>query len=168
MDWNILGAIGDFVGGVLVVVSVLYLAVQLRQANRHAQASAYVGFIDAWNSLLNDLVSDEGVQEAIRAGFADFNGLPKNHQAVFHMRIGAIVNHWLVADELCEKGLLPRELYEECTNFVISLLSTKGGLQYWERDAGLTPKGQELLDLIKSGGGANVPIDKLLPWWSSE
>ena len=146
----------------------MYLAIQLRQANRHAQASAYVTWTDVWNNLLNNLVSDDQVQEAIRAGFADFHGLPKNHQALFHMRIGAIVNHWLVADELCEKGLLPPDLYEDCTSFIISLLSTRGGLQYWELDAGLTPKGQELLTLIKSGERAIVPIDELLPWWSSK
>ena len=39
MNWEAIGAIGDFMGGGVVIVSVAYLAVQIRQSNRHAEAS---------------------------------------------------------------------------------------------------------------------------------
>ncbi len=82
------------------------------------------------------------------------------------MRIGAIVNHWLVVGELRDKRLITDNLYEECTDFVVSILSSRGGLEYWEKDSQLTPKGKELLNMIKSGERNVLPIGELLPWWS--
>ncbi len=166
MNWEAVGAIGEFVGGIVVVATLIYFGRQLRQSNRHAEATAYVEWSTSWNALLNELVSEEKVQNAIRAGFKNFKSLNKNDQAIFHMRMGAIVNHWLVAGELHEKGLIPDELYEGCFDFVVALLSTPGGLQYWEIDAALTPKGTELLETIKSGRRNVKPITEVLPWWS--
>ena len=39
---QLLGNYGEFIGGIVVVVSVVYLALQLRTANVQAQASARV------------------------------------------------------------------------------------------------------------------------------
>lgn len=168
MKWEIIGALGEFIGGVVVILSLVYFGAQLRQSNRHAGASAQIAWMDAWNRVLNDLVSDEYTQSAIREGLNDFEHLPKPKQALFHMRIGAIVNHWVLAGELQEKGLIRAGLFEDCTDFVVSLLSSPGGLQYWERDAEMTPRGNELLELIKSGQRDVLPIGEILPWWSSD
>ena len=85
MNWDAIGAIGEFVGGVIVLFSLVYFGLQLRQSNRHAAANAHIAWIEGWNRRLNDLVSDEHVQEAIREGLNDFNNLDKSKQAIFHM-----------------------------------------------------------------------------------
>ena len=41
MNWQALGAIGEFVGGLLVVFSLLYLALQLRQNTRALRADTH-------------------------------------------------------------------------------------------------------------------------------
>ena len=41
MDWSTLGAIGEFAGGIAVIVTLFYLALQLRQNTRSLSASAY-------------------------------------------------------------------------------------------------------------------------------
>ena len=41
MDWNALGALGELLGAVAVVASLLYVARQVRQSNRIARADAY-------------------------------------------------------------------------------------------------------------------------------
>ena len=51
MDWVALGAIGEFVGGVVVIATIVYLALQLRNSNRQAQASAEL----QWTRDLNEL-----------------------------------------------------------------------------------------------------------------
>ena len=40
MDWNAIGAIGETIGAAAVVVSLLYLAVQIREQNKQARLSA--------------------------------------------------------------------------------------------------------------------------------
>ena len=51
MDWEAIGAIGDFFGGLVVIVSVAYLAVQIRQSNRHAEASAELTWLHDLNEI---------------------------------------------------------------------------------------------------------------------
>jgi len=40
MDWNAIGAIGETIGAAAVVVSLLYLAVQIREQNKQARPEA--------------------------------------------------------------------------------------------------------------------------------
>lgn len=166
MNWEALGAVGEFFGGIVVIVSLIYFGRQLRQSNEHAEANAYVEWNSAWNRLLNDLVTDQNVQEAIRRGFTSFYELEKHEQALFQMRIGALVNHWLVAAELKDKQLIPDELYYGCLDFVIAILATPGGMEYWEHDAEFTPRGQELMMMIKNNVRKVKPVTEVLPWWS--
>ena len=166
MNWEIIGSIGDFIGGIVIVVSIVYLAAQFRQSNRHAEATSQVAWIDSWNRALNDLVSDEATQNAIRAGLQDFDSLDKTQQAIFHMRVGSLINLWLLAGELCSKNLLSDTYNDGCTDFVVSILSTPGGLSYWKRDAKATPRGEELLEMVLSDDRDVPPFDQLLPWWS--
>ena len=42
MDWDVIGAIGDFVGGVGVIVTLGYLAVQIRQNTRAQRYESHV------------------------------------------------------------------------------------------------------------------------------
>ena len=51
MNWEAIGAIGEFMGGVVVVVSLVYLAAQIRQSNRHAEASAELSWIQGLNEI---------------------------------------------------------------------------------------------------------------------
>jgi hypothetical protein len=43
MDISTLGAIGELVGGIAVLVTIVYLAIQVRRAQSAAEANAYVG-----------------------------------------------------------------------------------------------------------------------------
>ena len=168
MNWDAIGALGEVLGSGLVMISLIYLAVQVSQSNRDAEASAEVAWMDGWNRALEGWVQDDRAIDALRSGFQDFDGLGKRHQAIFHMRVGALVNHWVLARQLSDKGLIPQSLYDDATDFLVSILSTPGGLQYWERDAGATPHGKELLDLVHRGQGRLPPVTELLPWWAAD
>jgi hypothetical protein len=41
MNWDAIGAIGELVGGAAVLVTLIYLAVQIRQANSAGSASPF-------------------------------------------------------------------------------------------------------------------------------
>jgi hypothetical protein len=168
LNWDAVGALGEVLGSVLVMISLIYLAVQVRQSNRDAEASAEVSWMDGWNRALEGWVGDDRTIDVIRSGFRDFDGLDKRQQAIFHMRIGVLVNHWVLARKLRDKNLIPDSLYSDATDFLVSVLSTPGGLQYWRRDAEATPHGKDLLDLAQRGQGRLPPITELLPWWGDD
>jgi hypothetical protein len=168
VNWEAIGAVGEVFGGLIVMISVVYLAIQVRQSNRHAEASADVAWMDGWNQVLNGWVEDDVTIETLQAGFEDFDGLPSKQQARFQMKIGAMVNHWVLADQLKSKGLMAEKIFDEATDVVTAVLSTPGGLQYWERDAAATPNGAWLLAHVKENPRGVPMITELFPWWVAD
>ena len=53
-DW---GAVGEIIGAIAVVISLLYLAIQIRNQNRESRLSTINNSLAEWNSLLS-LVAD--------------------------------------------------------------------------------------------------------------
>jgi len=51
MTWNALAAIGEIVGAIAVVVTLLYLAQQIRQSTRAAAIAALRDTTAQWNHL---------------------------------------------------------------------------------------------------------------------
>ena len=168
MNWEAVSAIAEVTGLITVVASLIYIGAQSRQANIHATANAEVAWLDALNQIINGWVSDERTTSAIRNGFGSFNTLSKSDQAIFQARIGSIVNHWILAKQLSQKGLISSDIVEEVNKVVIAMLSTPGGLEYWEHDSKATPGGIELLTIIKEQAGRAPNWIELMPWWAPD
>ena len=167
MNWVAIGAIGEFIGGVVIIVTIVYLALQLRTSNHHAEASTELEWIRDLNEIWDRWSRPENI-EAIRPGLHDFHGLNRDQQAVFHMQVGSLVNHLELGIRLVDRGLLPSSFDEIAEDHLVMLLSTKGGLQYWEIDSKGTPEGEELLKRVKSPKRPTPTFDELFPWWGEK
>jgi hypothetical protein len=168
VSWEAVIAIVEVIGLVAIVGSLLYVGVQTKQANEHATAASTIAFLDGWNKAISGFANDEATSAALRKGFRSFNSLSKHEQAIFHARIGVIVNQWLLAQQLAERNLIPDEIPTEASKFVVAILSTPGGLEYWEHDSKATPRGDELLDMAKRSLGEQPNIVEVLPWLAAE
>ena len=166
MNWEAITALAEVAGLLAVVISLVYIGVQTKQTNEHVTASSEIDWIDSWNQILNSWVSDERTTDIIRRGFHSFNNLNPSEQAVFHMRIGALVNQWLVVQKLREKDLIGSDIADEATKVVVSALSTRGGFEFFEYDWKLFPGGAELMELVKMSKDTSPSLTDLLPWWS--
>jgi len=51
MNWTAIGAVGELLGGVVVTVTVIYLALQLRGSNRQAEAATELAWIQGLNEI---------------------------------------------------------------------------------------------------------------------
>jgi hypothetical protein len=162
MNWDAFGAIGDFLGGIVVIISVGYLAVQVRQSNRHAEASTELSWIQGLNEIW-DRWAVEATANAIRKGLADFDGLSKNEQVVFQMQVGSLVNHCMVAEQLWQRRLIAPETRDAAVDVLARVLGTPGGRRYWELDEQASPDAPELMREI--GSRTPQPWDEIFPWW---
>ena len=168
MNWEAVIAVVEVVGLIAIVASLLYVGVQTKQANDHATAASSIAWMDGWNQALSDFATDEATSAALRKGFRSFESLSKHEQAVFHVRLGTLINQWLLAQQLAESGLIPDEIPIEASKFVVAILSTPGGLEYWEYDSKATPRGDELLEKAKSSVGEQPNILEILPWLAAD
>lgn len=71
MSLDDLGNLGEFVSGLAVVISVLYLAIQIRQNTRSLRAQAHQSITTHIAELNRTIVEHEGVAEILERGLED-------------------------------------------------------------------------------------------------
>ena len=110
-----LGNIGEFFGGLLVVVSLFYLAMQIRQNTRSLRAAAHQEAVRGANEWSSLLVQDSDLNRLLFQGCRDHSSLTSEELNQFtHLLFIFLRNYW-VARHLEEEGLIPlgiRATYE--------------------------------------------------------
>ena len=116
-----LGALGEFVGAIGVVLTLIYLAVQIRQNTKSVQSAAEFDVLNAWNALHNLRASDGELNEILTKGWRGkelsfsernrFNSLCYSQFNIYH---AIYYQH--------ESGVLRQELWEAFNEGLAAIL----------------------------------------------
>jgi hypothetical protein len=148
-----LGNLGDFVGGVAVIVTLIYLAQQVRQNTRALQTASRqavtAGFRD-----YNRLSFQPGATRAVAEGMRRYPEMEEPAKGLF----GSMVNdHALFiqsAHALYEAGTLEEETYQAYLRYFAAFLATPGGRAWWQEISPLyTPRMVEAVNARLEEGG---------------
>ena len=155
-----LGAIGELVGGVAVVGSLIYLALQVRQSNEGARAASIREVAGETNQVLLKLC-DPHMSQVVRTALHDFNGLSHNDQTV---AAGFLSVLFRMAETTFTVRSSPRpaQLERLCASWVAS-----NGVRPWWSASKKTfnPRFVEELESLKASA---LPLEELLPWFQLE
>ena len=95
MNWNAIGAIADIVGAMAVVVTLIYLAYEIRLSRRVNESATVDALATGWNSLNTHIVDDAELAEVRLKGFPDPDSLDPI-QLVRFLAIGqSYINHFM-------------------------------------------------------------------------
>jgi len=166
MNWDAIATISATISALAVVVSLIYLTLQIRQGNVQAKGAAHADWLTTWNDTIKGWIRDRETVQILQRGFADFSVLSNVDKAIFAQQLAVLINHWHLAADLADGGLLDESVYRGATEVVLSVCATAGGFQYLESNASGFPRGPQLLRMAKSGEGNLPPFDVLAPWWS--
>ena len=72
MNWDALGAIGEIVGAVAVIATLLYLAIQIREARLLTKSTSLQNAVSSFNELNVVMGSDPKTVDLITRGVYDF------------------------------------------------------------------------------------------------
>jgi hypothetical protein len=92
MNWDALGAIGEIIGAAGVIVSLLYLASQVRNNSRQLRHSSAQAVLDKLNGLIGQL--------AFTAGAGD----------VWNRGLSGLEIHWRIKGKMSESPLFGGDL----------------------------------------------------------
>jgi hypothetical protein len=161
-------------GGVAVVVSLIYLAVQIRQNTRQVQQSVELeraAAIKGANNLEPSMLAiaqDPGLARIFREGLADYSALKGDERLRFTMVMGAIVATF--DTRLSEQMILGIHGGPSLGDQVQSLrrfLGTPGGHEWWRRhSAEYSPVFQEFVK--EHVAGRTNPPAAATPIWNAD
>ena len=153
-----LANIGELLGGLGVLISLLFLAVQIRTGNerqaRHAWQENLFYMSDNSREVREFLHSYDGMQ-------------PDSQMKAAHALIG-MGNHLDLLLKLEKKGLETPDNVRFMTDAFVGLVSTKGGNKFWNNMASIDLFGDDLLkevdSKLKKMEVPNTNLPEVLPW----
>ena len=110
MNWDALGAIGEIVGAAGVIVSLLYLASQVRSNSRQLRHASAQAVLDKLNGLIGQLAFTAGAGDVWTRGLSGLGALKEDeelvrfssmllqafwaYEEVFHYRRAGVIEDW--------------------------------------------------------------------------
>ena len=131
VDWNALGAVGELLGAVILIASVIYLAKQIRSNTDQATAEAEREVQRDFMRIQELLGTRSETLLVFRKGLASFNELSDSDKAVFHFTISQFVNHFEGVLRMNAKGLLSADVVETQGNIMMMLMESPGCKEFW-------------------------------------
>lgn len=168
MNWEAVSAIADAVGVIGVIVSLLYVAKQLRQSATYSRATTQMSLISQIGGVARWLSEDASRVDTIRRAAADFDSLNQDEQQL----AAGVFTAWLAGLENAiyfrEAGICPEAVYKLQENIALLVLNTPGGGQFWRHCGPMM--GADLrtaCDKLLAKGSTVPPLETVMPWFAA-
>ena len=128
-DW---GAVGEILGAMAVIVTLIYLAAQIRQNTLQMRSEGHVRVTDSYNDLLGQLLADDDLFKLIVVGCQDWSRLTAFEQSRFHIFFHQHLMHLRMAYQLHDKGAMDDDVYRTVEDLHINVLANAGAKVWWK------------------------------------
>ena len=149
MDITTLAAWGEFLGGLAVIASLIYLAGQIRMNTKTVRASNFGDLLTVHTEFVS-ITTDPEVASLYLRGLDDFVGL----NVVDQMRFSGLASHMFNAVYRAwyshEQGLLDDIMWENQPHAMVTHLGNPGVRQWWEANQHWWPA--EFRDFVREVG----------------
>jgi hypothetical protein len=132
MNWEAVGAVAEAVGALGVIVSLLYLAVQIRQSNRGLRATAYKDLLLSIVSTREFISSSSELPDVWHAGLRSFDSLSEADRYRFATIMARAITNLEIALHFHELGVLEYSMLEPRERTILGLLRSPGGTAWWK------------------------------------
>ncbi len=85
MNWDAVGAIGEIIGALAVVASLVYLAVQIRAQVREVRLTATRELARDYRSLLEEISRDDAMYSLYRKAIENYDDMPDEERIKIHI-----------------------------------------------------------------------------------
>lgn len=131
MDWNMLAAWAEVAGAVAVVVSLVYLAAQIRQGNTVAKAAGQESVVNAFRNFTQPIAQDPDLYRLFHQGVEEFDSLEGDDRGrFFHLafQFGKVFES---AHFHYTRGLLDEGTWVGWCNGLAHYAHAPGWRKYW-------------------------------------
>ena len=124
MDIMELGAIGELVGGVAVIGSLLYVGLQVRQNTKMEGAASHRAILEEVSRYHQAVML---IPEVVQGGFSDFESLPHRDKLVFAGFMQPQITWFESVVHLHRKDLLDPVIFRAARDYVLTMILSPGG-----------------------------------------
>ena len=133
MTLNELANLGEFIGGIAVIVTLIYLTVQLRQNTRAVKSATVANNTSLWSALLVNIAAGDKTKAYLH-GSATVSVLTPEEFLQFFLIARAMFVSFEGQHHQFKEGMLDQDLYDGYErSFQAQVLSMPGFRRYWKQ-----------------------------------
>jgi hypothetical protein len=154
-----LGAIGEFVGAIVVIATLVYLSIQVRQNTAQQKREETISVQRGQNEVIGHLMDPDIAGAYVRAADGDIpvSGRDRTVAITFVL---LYVNQFQIVYDLHKDGTLQADRCDLWESFAVSIVAGKGIRRWWDEESGRLAFTSPVRDLIdqKLRDTANPPL----------
>jgi hypothetical protein len=135
MNWEAIGAVGEVLGAAGVIVSLLYLAVQIRADAKAKRAASMHDQSDAYRDFLHTMATDEDLAEIYLRGIRDFSSVTEGDLVRFGSALGFLFRVFDEAYFHWQEGNLDAHTWNGFESPMGDMLAYPGVRDWWSTRA---------------------------------
>ena len=131
MNWDAIGAIGEIVGAVAVLITFIYLSVQIRQNTKAVRSTALDSSVSALSAIRDRILSDKEIAGLYMLGCEDPDSLDKADLTRFRMLLTNILLAMMNLYENSKDTGISKAFWTNMKPNIRRVFATNGGRWFW-------------------------------------
>jgi hypothetical protein len=133
MNWEAAGAVGEIIGAIGVIASLLYLAMQVRTSNKASMVESKLATSRMHSDFLVSLIQNPELNNILIAGLAGDESLSKTDYQRFSNMTHQAFTFFSAGYFQVKKGTMDPDEWHETEAIIGYWLSGLGGRKWWEK-----------------------------------
>jgi hypothetical protein len=147
MDLQDIGALGEAIGGIAVIITLIYLALQIRQNTKAVRSNSFHAVTDSFNEINNLIAHDESLARIFRVGMEDLANLNEDELIRFSFMFMAPFRIFETIFYQYTNGTIDQRLWQAEKRSMQFLLSGPGSRAWWYRNPlSFTPEFRQFIE----------------------
>ncbi|MFT4582661.1 MAG: hypothetical protein ACI8XZ_002415 [Gammaproteobacteria bacterium] len=134
MNWDAIGAIGETVGATAIIVSLIYVALQIRHHTSESKTLRTQNLVSVNSEMTAHVANNSDLSRVIRIGMFDYDALDVDQQFQFSLIFYSIYNQYDFAYHQYLNGLLDDTFFKKMDDEVPMSLTLPGVKTWWDND----------------------------------
>ena len=167
MNWEIVSATGEWAGAFAVVVTLFYLASQIRSNVDIAKAQSQREMLNTFD-IFAPIANSSDLGPIIREGLSDFESLTEDEKLRFHSWAQPLAIQVEATFRMYRQNMIEEPSYLGFRNTLLSMIATEGGKQWWVSAQNVI--GRDFADEVNCAFEEEtiVPMGDLVPFFVSQ
>ena len=136
MSWDAIGAIGTMLGAIGVIVSLVYLAIQIKNQNRESELAAANELAAQWSAAMSDVATNPELARILEIGLDDVEKLEPYQYVQFTAHLNRIFRDVESMYAQYRAGRLSAELWDGIATSTIQFTKSPGVRYWWSTRSG--------------------------------
>ena len=132
MNWEAIGAVGEIMGAITVLLTLFYLAIQIRQSNKATQAEIESQAGHWWSQHNQDMIHTPAMIEVIETGLNDIKRLSDPDRRRFSWWLASMFYMFQNLHGQYQRGVLSKEAWMQNEMTIDGLIRNLAVAIWWD------------------------------------